>query len=180
MPLLLFAPAPVADGPELVARGGVTSEPSVGLRAFCLRPGAGDGALRGLEARGRCATGELLKLVYGNPGGRPELFLVGVDGRFAIKWYEPRPPSTVSVPAAKGAELPLPGAIRLGVNHQPGPLRIFALVGEAPIAAREIEGAVEELRRRRLDLAEVETLPLPDRDDVAQRSLLIEVTAGLP
>ncbi len=165
--------APVGKPPEFAVRGTATDPAQqAGLRAFCLR---GD-EVRALDQGAACAAGDLLKLTYSNRAGYEDLFLVGVDDKWELKWYEPRPPSTLSVPAQRAVDQAIPGAIRLGVNHEPGPVRIYALFAHAPIAAREVEDAVAELRRKHASPRDAAALPLPDRDDVTQRSLLIEVT----
>lgn len=167
------------EAPEFAARGAATDlARQAGLRAYCLGGHDGD-EVRPLDPGAtppRCAASELLKFSYSNQAGYEELFLVGFDAGWAIKWYEPRPPSTLSIPAARAVDQPLGGAIRVGVNHAPGPLRVYALFAHAPLSGREIEEAAARLRQRGAALAEVTALPLDGRDDVVQRSLLIEVT----
>jgi hypothetical protein len=143
-------------------------------------PSAAAMEVRPLEANAappECATGDLLKLTYSNRAGYQELFLFGLDEKMELKWYAPRPPSEMSVPARAGAvDSPIGGAIKLGVNHGPGMVRLYALFGHAPIDAREVEAAVEELKRRGTSLHDAAALPLEGRDDVLARSLLIELT----
>jgi hypothetical protein len=182
LPFVLRAqliPTGKAPIPEFAVRGSAAGDPSsqAGLRAFCLVGPTSE--IHPLESAGAaCGQGDLLKLTYSNKAGYQDLFLVGVDGDYAVKWYEPRPPSAISVPAQRGVDLPVGGAIRVGVNHDPGPVRIYALFAHAPIAAREIEAAVAELKRTRKSLADAASLPLSYRDDVTQRSLLVEITKG--
>jgi hypothetical protein len=165
---------------EFAVRG-TRSDPTqqAGLRAFCLY----NDVVRPLEDEPnatlpQCSAANLLKLTYTNRAGYEELFLVGVDEKYEVKWYEPRPPSTLSVPLTRGVDQPIAGAIRLGVNHEAGPVRIFALFAHAPIAAREVEDAVAELKRSATNIREVPKLPLSDRDDVLQRSVIFEVTGA--
>ena len=98
--------------------------------------------------------------------GRPSMaMLCGFWDR-----YEPRPPETESpaAPSAEQGEVPFGGAVRLSVNHQPGPLRIFALFSYSPISSARVEAAIKAMR------PDAEVLPL-EGDDVAQRSVRIEV-----
>jgi hypothetical protein len=188
---LALKPRKLAGTSSEFAVRGAASDPTqqAGLRAFCLHPPAGapssvamQGAMeiRPLEqaaAPPECATSDLLKLTYSNRAGYQELFLFGLDEKLDLKWYAPRPPSEVSVPARAGAvDSPIGGAIKLGVNHDPGMVRLYALFGHAPIDAREVEAAVDELKRRRTSLHDAAELPLDGRRDVLVRSLLIELT----
>src|SRR5262249_28633820 len=91
-----------------------------------------------------------------------------------VKWYAPRPPETASVAAPAGVDVPLGAAIRLGVNHDPGKVRIYALFSDAPLAASEVEAAAERLRGEHALPSQRESLPL-ERTDVAQRSVLVDV-----
>ncbi len=118
------------------ARGAVDPGPQVGLRAFCLAPDGSDVRPMADGAAARCRTDELLKLAYTNRAGFEDLFVVGFDDDWTVKWYEPRPPSGVSVPAAAASDQPVGGAVRIGVNHAPGPVRVFALFSHAPVATR--------------------------------------------
>jgi hypothetical protein len=164
---------------------GTASDPrqQAGMRAFCIHFPLGASAtaeVRPLETQAappECSTDDLLKLTYSNRGGYQELFLFGLDEKMGIKWYAPRPPSEVSVPASAGAvDSPVGGAVKLSVNHDPGLVRLYALFGRTPIDAHEVESAVEELKRRGTSLRDAGELSLDGRDDVLARSLLIELT----
>lgn len=188
-------PAPTAAGDSFQARGGhgsvelFSSHPELktarlaGLRAFCL-----DGSqVAPLDPTGQtvpaCARSGQLKLAVSNPGKFSHVFLVGMDDAHALKWYAPKPSSTVapealtSVPAPAGATeaaVPVGASVRLEVNHQPGPVRIYALFSDRPIVGSEVQAASRELARRHVGAAEAVTLPIA-RTDVLQRSLLIDV-----
>jgi hypothetical protein len=175
------APSPLTG--ELQARGAkARPDPGVGLRAFCIDAPTEEGAkprIVGLEptpagARPpRCSVKALLKLAYTNRSKLGYLFLVGLDRKHRIKWYEPHPPAKASIAAEpSAADKPLSRAIRLEVNHQPGPVRIFALFSHSPIQALEIEQAVARVRDAGTRLDQLEVLPL---DNTKQHSILIEL-----
>jgi hypothetical protein len=195
------APGPKgSSGPvELFqARGGLPADArQAGLRAFCLD---GDKVLP-LDSKGsqppRCDRNAQLKLAVSNPGSYKSVFLVGMDDDHSPKWYAPKPtigepsgarrgapreavpsgvPETMeSVPAPAGInDTPVGGAVKLGVNHGPGRVRIFALFSDKPVRAPEVESAVDELAKRHVSAQEAEALPLR-RPDVLQRSLLVDI-----
>jgi hypothetical protein len=179
-PLNTHPPEPKgSSGPvELFqARGGVPAEArQAGLRAFCLE---GD-KVEPLESKGsqppRCERSSQLKLAVSNPGSYKSVFLVGMDDDHAPKWYAPKPPGAESVPAPAGIQdQPVGGAVKIGINHGPGRVRIFALFSDKPVRAPEVESAVDELAKRHVSAAEAQALPLK-RPDVLQRSLLVDVT----
>ncbi|MSP60985.1 MAG: hypothetical protein EXR72_11695 [Myxococcales bacterium] len=181
LPFLLRTPMKGPSATAEFAVRGATTDPAqqAGVRAFCLKSQDGATAVQPLVGTtAQCATGDLLKLTYTNKEGYEDLFLFGVDAHYGIKWYEPRPPSTISIPAVRAVDQPLGGAIKVGVNHDPGAVRIYALFAHAPIAAREVEAAVDELKRRGAPLRDdaASTLPLGERSDLVQRSLLVEIT----
>jgi hypothetical protein len=154
--------------PEFQARGAShANERSAGLRAFCLDEGA---------VTPRCARNGLLRLAVNNGGGFRYLFVVGMDDSWAIKWYEPHPPSqsSVAAPASGEPDVPVSTAIRLAVNHDAGRLRIWALFSDRPIDAHEIEAAAAQLERRHLLPSLTGKLPI-ERADVTQRTLTLEV-----
>lgn len=189
-----------AADPEFQPRGGQhTGKPvnlyhngqperPASLRAFCLDgdkvqpldplmpPGAA--ALKAFAPK--CAVTSQLKLAVSNPGKFQRVFLVGVDAARDLKWYAPRPPEAESVVAPQPKEgepgaVPIGASIRLGVNHDAGALRIFALFSDKPVTTTEVEAAVAELGKRGGRVADIEALPLV-RPDVVQRSLLVELT----
>jgi hypothetical protein len=141
-------------------------ERAAGLRAFCL-----DGA----GVTPRCTQAAQLRLTVSNGGHFQRVFVVGLDDTHELKWYAPRPPETASVAAPAGVDVPLGAAVRLGVNHDPGKVRIYALFSDAPLAAGEVEAAAERLRASHALPSQRETLPL-DRKDVVQKSVMIDVT----
>ena len=145
-----------------------------GVRVFCLE-GA---AVRALSAANdktqTCPRGANLRFTANNSGAYRFLFLIGVDGQHAIKWYAPRPPGTQSElsPGVAAREEPVGRTLRLAVNHDAGPLRVYALFSDEPIQTREIEAAVGQLQAGAVPPA---SLPLP-RGDVHQASVLVRIT----
>jgi hypothetical protein len=159
------------------------TERVAGLRAFCL---SGD-KVQALDPKGAtppaCPRSSQLKLAVSNPGKYARVFLVGMDKDHALKWYAPRPSPDgkpfESVPAPVGTEtvdVPVGASVRLVVNHDPGPVRLYALFSDKPVLSTEVESASKDFAQRKLPLTskEAEVLPLK-RGDVLQRSLLIDV-----
>lgn len=141
------------------------TERTAGLRAFCI----GD---EGVTPR--CARTTQLRLTVSNAGKFERVFIVGFDDDFNPKWYAPRPPEQQSVPAPAGVDQPIGAAVRLGVNHDPGKVRIYALFSHAPVSADEVQAAADRLREQGKHPSQIESLPLL-RTDVMQKSLVIDV-----
>jgi hypothetical protein len=158
------------------------------LRAFCLDGDKvqpldplsppGTTALKAFAPK--CALNAQLKLAVSNPGKYQRVFLVGVDADRSPKWYAPRPPESESVAAPQPKEgepsgpTPIGASIRLGVNHDAGALRIYALFSDKPVTTAEVEAALSTVSPS-TRVADLEALPLV-RPDVVQRSLLVELT----
>jgi hypothetical protein len=163
-------------------RGGSGAGPAVvgvmGFRAFCISKLAGLAPqVTGLQPDGACRTSDVLKFAYTNRARKPlpYLFLVGVDEKHRIKWYEPHPPARHSVAIKSDiADEPIERAVRLAVNHQAGQLRIFALFSQKPIEADAIERTVAELAKRGTSIAKLAELP-GQPADCLQQSLLIKL-----
>jgi hypothetical protein len=164
---------PSKEPDEYRARGGAPVR-AAGVRAFCLSS-AGASPLDSREHQA-CPISAQLKLALDNPGGYKHVFLVGVQSDAPL-WYAPRPPETESAlaPEPKEGDVPFGGAIRLEVNHEPGPLRVFALFSDRPLRSTEVEAAIAALTKKGASIREVEALPI-DRPDLAQRTVFIEVT----
>jgi hypothetical protein len=181
-----FQPRGGNKGPvELYSTHPKPTERVAGLRAFCLR----DEKVEPLESKTaappKCERAGQLKLAVSNPGKYGRVFLVGLDSEHALKWYAPKPNAdgslagveSVAVPPSESTvDVPVGSSVRLVVNHQPGPVRIYALFSDKPLAASEVEAAGDDLAKRNIAISqkEAESLPL-NRPDVLQRSLLIDV-----
>jgi hypothetical protein len=168
---------------ELQTRGPVTPKTAspVGLRAFCLRKvdALPQPQITGLvpteSGPASCKLDEVLKFAYTNRSPLGFLFLVGVDEKYRIQWYEPHPPQQQSIALRREVvDEPLSRAVRLAVNHGAGALRIFALFSSSPLPRREIERAVASARAARTPLSKLEALPLDVRG-LEQRSLVVRL-----
>lgn len=156
--------APTSD-PGFQARGGAPQERTAGLRAFCLDDGG---------VTPRCTRQDQLRLTVSNAGRFQRVFLVGLDDEWAPKWYAPRPPEIQSVAAPEGVDVPVGPAVRLGVNHDPGKVRVYALFSDVPVTMPEVEAAAERMRQQGKAPSQMESLPLM-RTDVVQRSVVLDV-----
>jgi hypothetical protein len=164
IPLLARSPKPQPDG-GFQTRGAATHERTAGVRAFCI----GD---EGVTPR--CARTTQLRLTVSNGGKFGRVFVVGFDDDFNPKWYAPRPPEGQSVTAPDGVDQQIGAAVKLGVNHDPGKVRIYALFSDAPVSAQEVEAAADRLREQGRKPSQIEALPLL-RTDVIQKSLVLDV-----
>jgi hypothetical protein len=163
VPLLLRSPAHPSG--EFQTRGTSTHERTAGLRAFCI---GNEGVTP------RCERTTQLRLTVSNAGKFKNVFVVGFDDEFNTKWYAPRPPEQLSVTAPDGVDQQIGPAVKLGVNHDPGKVRIYALFSDAPVSAPEIEAAADRLREQGRKPSQIESLPLL-RTDVVQKSLVLDV-----
>ena len=163
LPFLARSPTPPAGGFQ--ARGGPTNERTAGLRAFCI----GD---EGVTPR--CARTTQLRLTVSNAGKFQRVFVIGFDDDFNPKWYAPRPPEQQSVAAPEGVDQQIGTAVRLGVNHDPGKVRIYAIFSDAPVTTQEVQAAADRLREQGKKPSQIESLPLL-RTDVIQKSLVLDV-----
>ena len=146
-------------------RGSASHERTAGLRAFCI----GDSGVTP-----RCARAAQLRLTVSNSGKFQRVFVVGFDDDWSPKWYAPRPPELQSVTAPGGIDAPIGPPVKLGINHDPGKVRIYALFSDAPVSAPEIEAAAERMRQQEKHPSGIETLPLL-RTDVVQKSVVVDV-----
>ena len=76
--------------------------------------------------------------------------------------------------APDGVDQQIGTAVKLGVNHDPGKVRIYALFSDAPVSAQEVEAAADRLREQGRKPSQIEALPLL-RTDVIQKSLVLDV-----
>ncbi len=179
----------VAGPEELQPRGPAarSAQRVLGLRAFCLRqlpglpaqvtglapvtdPASGSASTSSTT----CGISDILKFAYTNHSELPYLFLVGLDEKLAIKWYEPHPPARTSLKVrADVVDEPLPRAVRLAVNHTAGQLRLYALFSARPVTAEQVEQAVARLRVAKTPLGRVSALPVSGVAE--QQSILVRL-----
>jgi hypothetical protein len=153
---------------EFQPRGASRVERTAGVRAFCI---GDEGVTR------RCTRSTQLRLTVSNGGKFQRLFLLGLDDDWGLKWYAPRPPEQQSVPAPQGPNLidrEVGPAVRLGVNHDRGKVRVYALFSDEPVTAQEVEAAAERLHQANSKPSDVDNLPLL-RTDVVQKSVVLEI-----
>lgn len=151
---------------EFQTRGPTAShERTAGIRAFCI----GD---EGVTPR--CARTTQLRLTVSNAGKFAHVFVVGFDDDFNPKWYAPRPPEQQSVAAPDGVDQQIGAAVKLGINHDPGKVRIYAIFSDAPVTTPEVQAAADRLREQGKHPSQIEALPLL-RTDVVQKSLVLDV-----
>jgi len=136
------------------------------LELFCARSSDDGLEITGtdkIEDRLRCPVDAELKLGYRNRS--PNLAYAaffGVDESGSIYWYGPSPaaPAPVAVDDGRVVE-PIGETIRLNVNHEPGPVRVHAVLSPDPIDHAELARRLErksdrELwRSRHLEFAEM-------------------------
>lgn len=124
---------------EVGVRGGAAALDAT-IRAFCVRE-QGSARLDVVAVSSAdtgelsCAHRDLVQFAYALRSSRPAfLYLAAVDESGRTFDYYPRPPATESLPIFPArSEEPLPGSIRLSVNHRPGQVRIVAVVSERPM-----------------------------------------------
>ena len=163
IPFLARSPKP---HDEFQTRGTTAShERTAGLRAFCI----GD---EGVTPR--CARTTQLRLTVSNAGKFRDVFVIGFDDDFNPKWYAPRPPEQQSGAAPEGVDQQIGAPVRLGVNHDVGKVRIYALFSDAPVTTQEVQAAADRLREQGKHPSQIESLPLL-RTDVMQKSVVLDV-----
>ena len=137
--VLVFPPAP-----QLEPRGSSALRPAnqgrLGLEAICIhagRPVAPPPRSTGLDAR--CRLGDELQLVLTHTAGYRHLLVVGLQEGGEERWYFPAPPHGRSALAPREVEHePLGQAIRLAVNHRPGPLRLVGFFSRSETRADQL------------------------------------------
>jgi hypothetical protein len=192
--VLTSTPPPNKPGPavapptEFAARGAPPKlSPQVGVRALCIQrqkdkpdPVVFEATFDPTSATPAggptCGVSDILRFTYTNRSKMSYLFLVGIDQKYRIKWYEPHPPKKTSIKVQKDAvnEM-LSRAVRLGVNHEEGLLRLFAIFSPRPLHAEMVKHAVESARRERTPLTRLDLLQV---EDTEQRSILVNLSRG--
>jgi hypothetical protein len=156
-----------SDEDDFTPRGGGSGGRSAALSAFAIDPAAG-AAVR-LEDGAAVRRDTVVQLAYDN-GGFAFAVVVGVDAHGTVQWYEPGFPGEGVALAANVHAEPMGSAWRIVAPA--GPLRLFALFSERPVAPAAVQDAVTELRASGLPLAHAARLP---GLAVFQDSLLFEV-----
>ena len=146
---LLLTPrhgTPLQHDPNAFAARGVDpatalEEPPPSLKIFCVQGAATPNERVSGEREApfgvvRCPLDAELQFAYLNPGARYRhvaWFGLSLSGR--ALWYGPTPASPHALSLEQGVTSPKPlgQAIRLGVNHAPGPITVHALFSTMPI-----------------------------------------------
>jgi hypothetical protein len=170
-------PAVARTDPEFGRRGAPPKlSPQVGVRAFCIQrqKDRENPVVFEATADPTCGVNDILRFAYTNRSKKSYLFLVGIDKKYRVKWYEPHPPKKISIKVQKQAvDEMLSRAVRLKVNHEKGLLRLFAIYSDKPLHADQVKHAVEGAKRERTPLKRLELLQL---EDTEQRSVLVNLS----
>lgn len=139
---------------------GASSDGTLALEVLCVENGSEqpEGPLRVRE----CASPDLMGFAYRvAPQTSGSLTLFGIDADGDPMFYMPTPvdASTAAVEPARWRALPL--AVRVGVNHADGPLRVYGLVSPVAPTHEDVEAWVEELAP--MDAADSGDAPWLDR-----------------
>ena len=135
------------------------------LRLFCVASPESKGkrfrpAVSSAGKVASCALGEHLKLAYlaTHPKAR-YVWILSLDEKKQINWYYPLANATRGVTLKVGPSLrPLPGMIKLSINHRPGEVKVLAIFSAEAISGAEIRAAVKALRE--VPLAKISSLNL--------------------
>ena len=149
---LLLLPRP--EGPELQSRGSarLAAEGHLGLEVTCFRDGkpvAPPDRTSRLDAR--CRLDDELQLTLTHTAGFEQLLVLGLQEGARQEgarrtWYFPVPPDGRSGAVPRDvAQEPLGQAIRLAVNHRPGPLRLFAVFSHSTLQADQLLAWLETI-----------------------------------
>jgi hypothetical protein len=93
-----------------------------------------------------CSIADLMGLAYRVPeGAEGHLTVFGVDARGDAMFYLPTPVAPAGPAVEPGRWRALHAAVRLRVNHAPGPLRIYGLVAPTVATVDEVEALARAL-----------------------------------
>jgi len=147
---------------EFRARGSVAT--GVGVRMLCVGAAssgknwiraafpAGGGSVGSASAA--CKAGDMAQFTYTNEASDGKamyeyLFLFGVGEDQQPLWYYPSPEEDRSLRIQTGRDavnVPLPGSIRLSVNHRPGAVHVCGFFTERPLSIAEVEAGLGSTR----------------------------------
>lgn len=124
-----WSPKPPGDPGEVLPRGSA-GPADVTLRAYCLTEQPGQVvAVSDETGRLACPVGNVLQFAYLLRGDQPVfLSIQGLDTAGTVLKYFPRQGNEAGGLRPSPREEPLPGSIRLNVKHQPGSVRVLAVV----------------------------------------------------
>jgi hypothetical protein len=142
----LRAPLEPTPGPEHVmglrAKGGASTA-ALAIDVLC---GPRPDALRPARPGG-CALSETLAFAYraAAPDTRGSLTLFGVDAQGRVRYYAPTPVDPAALSVTSGAWRAAPLSVRLGVNHAPGRLRLYALLSPRAPSVENVDALAAPL-----------------------------------
>jgi hypothetical protein len=123
------------------ARGGGQSD-GLALEALCGPDEAEPAAVRVRD----CSLADLLGVAYRVPEATAGVLTIfGVDAQGHPMFYLPTPSDPIGPAVAPGRWHALHMAVRLRVNHAPGPLRIYGLVAPTVATVDEVEALARAL-----------------------------------
>lgn len=188
--VLLLAPRPPEPlgNDALAVRGGARAE-GLALSVLCDRqPDRGRAPALSEVSEGRCGLDQTIGFavrVDGTHRGGDHLVLFGVGANGDVQYYLPTPDEPAVAIVTRDRWTPLQRAVRLGVNHVPGDLRVYAALLDRPPSITDVDAAAAILRTAgddeqtswidRLGSAHAWTAQCPDgRCSSAQLDLWIE------
>lgn len=188
----LRAPLEPAPAPEhvlgLTAKGG-DGPAALAVDVLC---GPRPDALRPARPGG-CALSDTLAFAYraAAPDTRGTLTLFGVDALGRVRYYAPTPvdPEAISVDSGTWRAAPL--SVRLGVNHTPGTLHVYALLSPRSPAVETVDALAAALSgtggapiddpwHRSANDTLLNALCGPDSDDCQSARLDLRLTQETP
>lgn len=145
----LLATRPGPGGGELGALGGSVAARGAGLRAHVVtvqafvgrnQPGSAPALLEGAEL----GPGDGILVRYSNPTEESAYLMVfALDERGDVHWLHPaylhESESPLSVELPRGVTLRVLDEVAEPENPAPGPLRVYALLSDAPLRVKDVE-----------------------------------------
>ncbi len=144
--------------PNVYQARGVSGNAGAGVRAFCITSMSTiraaypvENVETGIQA---CTLNDVLQFTYSNNAsgkGFDYLFLFGIDKRMSPLWYYPHPQEGQSITLSSyrdAVNIPLPGEVRLAVNHEAGPVRVIGLFSNTPVSVQSVEEYFSQLRKQ--------------------------------
>jgi hypothetical protein len=152
--IALLATRPSAPGNDLAARGGSVAARGAGARATTVQafvgrslPGVAPALLEGAEL----GPGDGILVRYSTPSDRPAFLMVfALDELGDVHWIHPaylhESDSPTSLELERGATLRVLDEVAEPENPAPGPLRVYALLSDAPLRVKEVEAKLATSR----------------------------------
>jgi len=158
---------------------GLSAVTGLGIQAICVASDpTGQPWIRAVYPENiekACKLGDILTFSYTNvksdgSAGYSYLFLFGVDEQGHPLWYYPNPQEQESIAIdtdAQAINRPLPGGIKLAVNHKAGRIRVYGLFSDSPLSIRRIKHRLDELKQENVSPFEVESIGIMEGKEVS-------------